>query len=448
MGNAPAAHAPEVAAEEPPPPAREDLPVTGKQISVRVRCSNRPDGEIHVAEYLGMPVTSSWTIGLIQEALEAKAGLHRFCQQLLYKGRQLDESKTIESILASHSIAVDQIPETIKFWAQVDDNKFPECLQALCFDQVPLGHEDFELPASGEGCRKLAAQFSDEGFYWHIPAFVLERYGLSPPAAASGKRATQVHGQASPLSKITLKQAGWEAACIPVAAKYFAWASPVTDWNDVGIEPFCANSWAEDSRKQTAALSNFLTVGGFIYFDDQDQVVGVTTLYEPEPGDDYGGFQFEKPRRWHPEWTTALVEHDRFHDVNIETLEDTGAKLYCWLRPGEKFKSPDGVPLANQPYVPHGGFVYLFHKAPFEATDSELGLDRYFAVAASCGGGGVARSERQSLKSFHLVGFEPEHPAHPSASSDKFELSTPRKSPRSPSKASSSVSAEKPGPRE
>lgn len=128
------------------------------------------------------------------------------------------------------------------------------------------------------------------------------------------------------------------------------------------------------------AARSFLTVGGYVYLDEQHQILHATTLVPS--GSEAGGLQFERYKPWRSEWTAGLMKQGRFQRITIRALNAVGAHHFAWLRPGEIIRAEDGTPCAQQPSVPHGGFAYLFHDDVFSTDEEALALDRVFACAS------------------------------------------------------------------
>merc|ERR1712150_46609 len=98
----------------------------------------------------------------------------------------------------------------------------------------------------------------------------------------------------------------------------------------------------------------------------------------PSSIEEGGGLQFGPPQQWNPEWTRRLARAGRFQEITIKPLNDRGAQHFCWIKPGELIAGDD----TGAVKVPHGGFVYLFHKDPMGGSKDEVLLDRYFAVCS------------------------------------------------------------------
>eukprot|EP00443_Scrippsiella_acuminata_P113355 CAMPEP_0115760420 /NCGR_PEP_ID=MMETSP0272-20121206/99985_1 /TAXON_ID=71861 /ORGANISM="Scrippsiella trochoidea, Strain CCMP3099" /LENGTH=429 /DNA_ID=CAMNT_0003206075 /DNA_START=84 /DNA_END=1374 /DNA_ORIENTATION=+ len=333
-----------------------DLPCSGKAIIVRVQCSH--NGQcICFNEHRGQGVTSDWTAAHLHEAIEVLTGVHRQCQRLMFAGRLMDPNCTLQAVLGCET---DSLPDRIKLFLLVDRHRFPQRLGPFSMVHVPLTARDFDLPEMTEELRR-------NGFYWDMPARVLEGHGLS-------SRTQHITGQVSPTYPVTIDPALREEACVPKAARDFVWSYPVAHWEGVETDAYSLERW-EEGLEGGAAVKSFFSVGGYVYFDADGAVVGVTTVGRLQEGE-RGGLHFAEPRRWLPEWTAALVEQGRFQRITMKAFQEAGARMYLWLRPHEVLEAADGNPLPSQPEVPHGGFVYLFHEDVLSTDDAELALDR------------------------------------------------------------------------
>lgn len=340
----------------------DDLPSTGKVMSVEIRCGH--DGSaFDVTELRGYTVTSDWTALHLYQAIELETGIHRQCQKLMFMGRQMDDDCTILSISRAK---IEQLKERISLFLLVEKDSFPQRLGPFRPVRVPFEHGDFEIP-------KLTEQLRMQGFYWQMKTGVLEGYGLCAKAVC-------LIGQVSAVSPVTLDTEHREAAAIPAEATEFAWSYPVSDWERVETDAYAMGNWQTMNMLEgSVSMKSFLSVGGYIYLGAESRVVGVTTLGRPQEGDP-GGMHFGDPKRWDPEWTEIVFQQGRFQNVTMRSCVDLGAKMFCWLRPNEKLKSDDGKVLDAQPEIPHGGFVYLFHEEVLSKDEQNLCLDRYFPL--------------------------------------------------------------------
>lgn len=200
---------------------------------------------------------------------------------------------------------------------------------------------------------------------------ILESNGLCAQAGS-------IIGQVSPAHPVAQDPRVREAFSVPPGAQHFVFSYPVEKWRQVESDAYALDDWGQCACAGSAAMKSFLAVGGYLYLDASNRVISATTL-APWASYGPGGLHFSEPRRWKPAWTEVLVEHGRLQQVTIRALVELGAWLFCWLQPGEVLVSRDG-PLQEQPHVPHGGFVYLFHKDPMSTEDRGVSLDRYFPV--------------------------------------------------------------------
>lgn len=405
--------------------ASSEFPTTGKALIVKVQCSH--NGKcVCFQEFKGYRVTSEWTAAQLQEAIEVLAGVHRQCQRLMFGGRLMNDDTTVLSVLGCEPEAV---PERIKLFLIVDRHRFPQRLGPFNTVRVPLEEKDFDLPEMTEEFRRC-------GFYWDMPVKVLEGHGLQA-------RTSRITGQVSPTHPVDSPQK--QPLAVPKEARDFVWSYPVAGWEGVESDAYALDKW-EVGLDSGAAIKSFFSVGGFIYFDSESRVTGITTLGRLQEGE-AGSLHFAEPRRWVPEWTAALVEQGRFQRVTMKAFQELGARMYLWLRPNEVIEASDGNPLPTQPEVPHGGFVYLFHEDVLATDEMELALDRYFAVVSAPTS--TASASGTLFRPFTLVEGDPfpsnfgatEHlPAAPEGSDDddyddgnwdsqSFTMSTPAHTP-------------------
>jgi len=345
-------------------------------MTVKVQCGHNGKS-LELSQHRGCRVTGDWTVGHLVEVLEQLTAVHRECQRLMFSGKSMSSERTIKSMFDSKS---GQLPDRISLFMLVDRDEFPECLGPFNPVKVPVEPSDFGLPDLSDASRQF-------GFYWEMKEEVLERHGLSvgksssdASGAATGDfRKAVIIGQCSPSHPVTHSTEEREAVGIPPEAEEFVWSYPTANWKDVEADPYVLDNWEEQPNRGGAELQSFLSIGGFIYLDHQQAIVAVITYGRP-PAGAKGCLQFGPPQKWQPDWTEALVEQGRWHNTTMRSLQALGAQRFCWLRPEEIVHPGDGVPLATQPQVPHGGFVYLFHEDCLVAEPSELNLDRYFPM--------------------------------------------------------------------
>mmetsp|Transcript_109869 Transcript_109869/g.354715 ORF Transcript_109869/g.354715 Transcript_109869/m.354715 type:complete len:436 (+) Transcript_109869:117-1424(+) len=367
--------------DETPP----DFPTTGKAMGVRVHCSHTGTS-VDVFQLRGCRVTSDWTAAHLHEALEQQAGVHRLGQTLMFAGRAMEPSCTLQSLMGSKP---EQLPDRLALFLHVDRESFPQRLGPFRPVRVPFEAEDFVLPELTEELRRA-------GFYWELKTGVLESYGLRA-------RFPRITGQVSPAHPVPEDAAWRQATCVPDTAQEIVWSYPVAGWECVESDAYALERW--EGLEASAALKSFLTVGGFLFFDAEGRIAGATTPGRLDPGE-AAGLHFLQSKRWRPEWTRPLAEHGRFQPVTMRSLVQLGAKLFCWLRPQEVLEDGDGQPLPVQPEVPHGGFVYLFHDDVMSKSSQETALDRYFAVSPSCDCAEAEEPTPKLFRPFSLVGDE------------------------------------------
>jgi len=208
----------------------------------------------------------------------------------------------------------------------------------------------------------------------------------------------RLSGQVSPLHDLSFNHRC--LANVPEEASVFAWSYPVEGWDTLEMDPYNLDSW-EDIGEKSLAIKSFFACGGFMYLDHEDNVVGLATPLLSEGhggssgsdvGGDFGGsgpslkpegcpqLRFGSPQPWSNSWTLTLAGQGRFQKCTVGALREMGAEWFMWLRPDEVICGLDGRPLAKQPTVPHGGFVFLFHRNLL-VDEPDAALDRYFAVA-------------------------------------------------------------------
>ncbi|KAL1518956.1 hypothetical protein AB1Y20_003226 [Prymnesium parvum] len=147
-------------------------------------------------------------------------------------------------------------------------------------------------------------------------------------------------GRCSPKSHVP---SNWWGA--PNGAKYLSFASPVD-----GISQLRTLERLAFLSVSHSAERRFVAFGGFIFFDANDDIIGVQAVGTGEQ------LTFKPARPWRNEFTSGLLQADRFQPVTLQHLSKGGATQFCWLLPGEEFSSATG-----EKWIPcaHGGFLYL-----------------------------------------------------------------------------------------
>jgi len=345
---------------------------------VRVQCSH--SGQmVDVTECHGCRITSDWTGADLVKAIEQTTGVHRKCQSLMFGGKEMTPTCTLQGIIGAQAA---QLPSRVTIFMIVNRDVFPQKLGPFKMVRAPFEAQDFQIPELTEDIRA--------GFYWEMKTGILESYGLRA-------RTARISGQVSPLHPVHDDLAWRQAVCVPPEAEEFAWSYPVANWERVESDAYAMDNWESlAAMEASGALKSFLTVGGFLFFNCQGRIVGATTPGRPE-GDESSGLHFREPQRWRTEWTRSLAEQGRFQPVTVREIVSLGARKFCWLRPNEVIEDGDGQPLPNQPQVPFGGLVYLFHEDMMSTSPGETALDRYFAVVM---GGSGAEVEDTTAGSF------------------------------------------------
>jgi len=126
------------------------------------------------------------------------------------------------------------------------------------------------------------------------------------------------------------------AANIPAEATCFAWAYPMV------LEP-------GTQRPQRAEIASFIDYGGYIYFDDNRNVVGTNAIV-PAPLVTLG-LMFGRPQPLPENIVDRLTKQGRFQEISLASFADKGATHFAWIRPGE---------FSNEIASSDGCFAYTF----------------------------------------------------------------------------------------
>jgi len=350
-------------------------------LELRVRCS---DGQ-----HIKIEANPGWTVHDVMIAVMQRTGIHRVCQRLTFAGRRL------EDFPARKLNSIKELTGGSTVFCTVLRDRFPEQLGPFDIASVPIKGQEFTL----------AADISAEVLAKQGAAWSLKREALKAAGVLVRRADPALCGHLAPVHAVTLTDEERQESQVPPTAQEFSWSYPVPGWEVL-----------EAGSERSSAGEAFFQAGGFMYLDKKRRVLRATALMPSKT--DMGGLQFCRPRRWEPQWTAALMKQGRFHEAASKVPTETGARLFCWLKPGEVLLGPDGQPLQAQPDIPHGGFAFLFQgvdsrssspgraqrsnararagRSPAMALlrrDVDVKMDRYFAVAA---GGGYRR--RPSLK--------------------------------------------------
>lgn len=167
----------------------------------------------------------------------------------------------------------------------------------------------------------------------------------------------KVEGLCSPISEITLPKEEFYEVNLPDDAKFFMWSYPVVSCK-----------FDRDIDAASAPDLAFLRNGGFVYLDENKQIVGAKALVPST----FGSLRFVR-RDWDDQ---VLVRPDevrnRFRDITIPVLRDAGGKSFCWLTPKE--------------LGPHGGFGYEMHESAVKTSEgNKPAVPRYICMAVAGG---------------------------------------------------------------
>jgi len=162
----------------------------------------------------------------------------------------------------------------------------------------------------------------------------------------------------SAIAALNIPEAERRRLKIPAAGQYFAWSYPFS----------LVRSWKSSTSelpKPEASMDPdvaFLTVGGFVYFDDNYQPVHINAAV-PDPK---GRLRFGPPRHVPHAWAERQLARGCFQPITLQMLLKQGASDYTWLPPLVNHSSAE-------PDCPYGGFAYLGRGlADFDVHDEVL----------------------------------------------------------------------------
>jgi len=127
-----------------------------------------------------------------------------------------------------------------------------------------------------------------------------------------------------------------KAANIPASATSFAWAYPMV------LEP-------GQRQPSGASEASFLTLGGYMYFDEQKRIVG-TNAIQPAPLGTLG-LMFGRAQPLPAAVADTMSRQGRFQEITLPFLAEQGASHFGWIRPGE---------FSQEVASPNGCFAYKF----------------------------------------------------------------------------------------
>lgn len=143
--------------------------------------------------------------------------------------------------------------------------------------------------------------------------------GMDPYAAGMGQ-GDIIFGQLSPLHRITLDVEAKAAANIPTNATTFAWAYPMV------LE-------SGQQRASGSTEAAFMELGGYVYFNDNRDVVGTNSI-QPAPLGALG-LMFGRAQKLPTSVSDEMTKQGRFQEITLQILADKGATHFGWIRPGE-----------------------------------------------------------------------------------------------------------------
>jgi len=173
-----------------------------------------------------------------------------------------------------------------------------------------------------------------------------------------------LEGQMSPKHAVTLGPEARKHANIPETAKYYVWSYPIdVQWRH--YETRLINAFRECKCLNCPELM-FLIMGGYVYFDENFQIVSVNALIcvqkrkTEEELMKRSGLKFGKPEKFPAKFINQLTLYDRLKFVSWPDLNHLTVppKLFAWLRPNEELVAPDRE---RRKFGTHGGFVFIFH---------------------------------------------------------------------------------------
>lgn len=292
---------------------------------------------------------------MVLDRASRELGVHRNCMLLTLLGRRLDLDLDCQLSDPAKFEGLKTL-STIHCTLQMD--RFPEGLGPFSSTFVPIEDKDLTLSL----CRPSPT--------WSMDEKVAKKYSIKCPYDYA------LFSDLSPLHEVTLPADVKKEAKISESAAFFCWAYPVPKYEELGLQ------------EAQPAVASFLQVGGYLYLDNNGRLVSILTLAPPSHTGI--GFQFKPWKPWHRSWTATLQRQGRWHETTLKHLTDAGATHFAWLRPHERMRNEaikeEVVYLKDQPDIPHGAFVYLFHKELHTLNSAVTGdgedvADRYFAIS-------------------------------------------------------------------
>lgn len=349
--------------------SKSDACPAKKNVTLAVK---QEDGSRIVISHLnGKPVSLDWTFDEIQEAIWEGSYHHPRCQRPMYEGKKMMRGDTLQSVTG---LSMETLPELIELGLRVKD-RFPQKLGPFSIAIADIKGSDFSMQVNGQVQAFNVKKFSQEEklgdkFSWQMSSDALRSYGMRA-------RGASITSNLSWVSDVTVAGSQRQGLMIPEDAKQFIFSYPIKDVKSLQSVSLKDLAQADAQEK----VNNFLSLGGFMYFNEDGNVCGVTTLRIADDDDDTD-MHFGKPKKWLREWTSALSQKNSksFCRVTIGALAEEGVQYFCWLPPGQILKGSDGKPFKSQPSMANGGFVYLFHEDMNSQVTEECSWDCYFPI--------------------------------------------------------------------
>lgn len=168
-------------------------------------------------------------------------------------------------------------------------------------------------------------------------------------------------GRVSRLRPLTFDAKQLEKAGIHPHAAWFGFCYPTQrgiDGDDGGIaggntSVKATSNWneLEDCRK------SFLAAGGFVYFDQEFNILHVTALVPSDAATAEGQLEFDGPFPLPASVGAAMARDQSFQKVTLPALLAVGAREFAWLGPGDERGN------TLQPLAHDGAFVYRFDQS-------------------------------------------------------------------------------------
>eukprot|EP01060_Flectonema_neradi_P039778 TRINITY_DN8894_c0_g1_i2.p1 TRINITY_DN8894_c0_g1~~TRINITY_DN8894_c0_g1_i2.p1 ORF type:complete len:3828 (+),score=464.01 TRINITY_DN8894_c0_g1_i2:1141-11484(+) len=163
-------------------------------------------------------------------------------------------------------------------------------------------------------------------------------------------------GKTADSGKISLSSSDRSIRRIPKKASNFRWCYPLSHFKGSVKEP---NPLENDTDEKRAY--NLVCYGAYVYtsVNENGDCTNVDSLHAGSPFEGEKGLKFKAGESWDDEFTAQLWRDGRFQPVTDKEYYKSGARYYCWLRPGEELQ---GKKKKKWRVSAAGCFVYLFGK--------------------------------------------------------------------------------------